>query len=93
MVENKFKKVDNWSIVANYIAPRYQDWIVAGGLWLHQQGLLDHFWIDLWSEEALDVYANPESDPHPQIQLIETWLKDYKIEKGKGFYTTLTWRD
>jgi hypothetical protein len=65
--ENKFEKVDSRSIVANYIAPRYQDWIEAGGLWLQRQGLIDCFWIDLWSEESLDIYANPESDPHPQI--------------------------
>ncbi len=35
LVENKFKKVDSQSIVANYIALRYQDWIEAGGLWLY----------------------------------------------------------
>jgi hypothetical protein len=34
LLENQFKKVDNQSIIANYIALRYQDWIEAGGLWL-----------------------------------------------------------
>jgi hypothetical protein len=92
LLENQFKKVNHQSMVANYIAPRYQDEIEAGGLWLSWQGLIDHFWIDLWSEKALNMHTNPESDLHPQVQLIEMWLKDYETEKGRSFYTTCTGR-
>jgi len=75
--------------ITNYIAPRYQDWIEAGGT----QCAEEDFWIDLWSEEALGVYKDPYSDPHPQVQLINTWLKDYEQEKGEKHCAHFTWRD
>jgi hypothetical protein len=56
--------------ITNYIAPRCQDWMEAGGI----QCAEEDFWIDLWGEEALSVYKDPYSDPHPQLQLINTWL-------------------
>jgi hypothetical protein len=75
--------------ITNYIAPRCQDWIKAGGI----QCAEEDFWIDLWSEEALGVYKDPYSDPHPQVQLINTWLKDYEEEKGEKHCAHFTWRD
>ncbi len=75
--------------ITNYIAPRWQDWMEAGGI----QCAEEDFWIDLWSEEALSVYKDTYSDPHPQVQLINTWLKDYKKEKGEKHCAHFTWRD
>ena len=83
----RFKQVSTRAI-KNYVAPRLQDWIEAGGN-LEEE----NFWIDLWSEEAFAVYRNPYSDPHPQVQAINTWLKDYETEKGEKHHEHYFWRD
>lgn len=63
-------------IIKDYVTLWYQDWLEAGGQWLLRQGIVGDFWIDLRSEEALSTYKNLHSDKHPQVQMVNNWLKE-----------------
>jgi hypothetical protein len=80
VITGEFQNV-NRNAIWEYIKPRYQDWVEAGGHYLERNNLGGPFWIDLWSEEALEIYRDPLLDKHPQKLLIRDWWDQHRSEK------------
>jgi hypothetical protein len=80
IVMEEFQNV-NCNTIWEYLKPRYQDWVEAGGHYLQRNYLGGPFWIDLWSKEALEIYRDPLLDEHPQKLLIRDWWDQHHSEK------------
>jgi hypothetical protein len=63
--------------VLKYIKPRYLDWVEAGGYTRYTDGTGPPFWIDLWSEEAIQLADFPDTDNHPRILLENEWKNQW----------------
>lgn len=70
-------------VIAEYVRPRYEDWVEAGGQYAERLGLLKPFWIDLWSEEALTIFQDPSLDNHPRLKIKQEWRLQYQREQAK----------
>jgi hypothetical protein len=75
-ISGEVKEVPN-KVISEYIKPRYEDWVEAGGKLLQRLHLIQPFWIDLWSEEAQAIFRNPSSDTHPKLKLKQAWEKQF----------------
>jgi len=75
-ISGEVEEVPN-KVISEYIKPRYEDWVEAGGKLLQRLHLIQPFWIDLWSEEAQAIFRNPGSDTHPKLKLKQAWEKQF----------------
>lgn len=75
-ISGEVEEVPN-KVISEYIKPRYEDWVEAGGKLLQRLHLIQPFWIDLWSEEAQAIFRNPSSDTHPKLKLKQAWEKQF----------------